>query len=77
MSVFVPLRVIMRAPDMFQKVGSSIIDTPTQTLEVKVADCPSLTPGDQFLIGTTTYTVQGEPRRDELQLTWMVDVYAV
>jgi hypothetical protein len=72
----VPLRVIMRAPDMFQKVGSSVIDTPTQTLEVKVADCPSPAPGDQFQVGITAYTVQGEPRRDELHLTWLVDVYA-
>src|SRR5579872_3496722 len=72
----VPLRVILRAPDMFQKMGSSIIDTPTQTLEVKVADCPSPAQGDQFLIGQTTYVVQGEPRRDELQLTWLVDIYA-
>ena len=72
----VPLRVVLRAPDAFAKVGSSIIDTPTQTLEVKVADCPSPAPGDQFLIGQTTYTVQGEARRDELQLTWLVDIYA-
>jgi len=72
----VPLRVVMRAPDAFAKVGSSVIDTPTQTLEVKVADCPSPAPGDQFLIGQTTYTIQGEPRRDELQLTWLADVYA-
>ena len=70
------VRVIIRAPDAFQKVGSSIIDTPTTTLEVLVSDCPLLAPGDQFLIGQTTYVVQGEPRRDELQLTWLVDVYA-
>ena len=72
----VPLRVIIRAPDVFQKMGSSTIETPTTMLEVKVADCPSLMPGDQFLIGQATYTVQGEPRRDEFQLTWTVDVYA-
>ena len=72
----VPVRVVMRAPDAFAKVGTSIIDTPTQTLEVKVADCPLIAPGDQFLVGTTSYTVQGEPRRDELQLTWLVDIYA-
>jgi len=70
------VRVILHAPDVFQKMGSSMIETPTTTLEVKVADCPSLAPGDQFLIGASTYTVQGEPRRDELQLSWQVDVYA-
>lgn len=70
------VRVIIRAPDVFQKMGSSMIETPTTMLEVKVSDCPSLAQGDQFMIGTTTYTVQGEPRRDELQLVWTVDVYA-
>ena len=71
-----PVRVIVRAPDVFQKMGSSTIETPTTMLEVKVVDCPSLAPGDQFQIGSTTYTVQGEPRRDESHLTWQVDVYA-
>ena len=74
--VSVPVRVILRAPDVFQKMGGSVIETPTNMLEVKVADCPTLLPGDQFLIGTNSYVVQGEPRRDELQLTWLVDVYA-
>ncbi|MDE3038514.1 MAG: hypothetical protein KGJ21_08725 [Pseudomonadota bacterium] len=72
----VAVRVIVRAPDVFQKMGSSVIETPTTTLEVKVADCPSILPGDQFLIGQTTFVVQGQPRRDELLLTWQVDLYA-
>ena len=70
------LRVIIRAPDTFQKVGSSMIETPSQTLEVQVSDCPSIAPGDQFVIGSSIYTVQGQPLRDELQLTWLVDIYA-
>jgi hypothetical protein len=70
------VRVVMHAPDVFQTVGSSIIETSTRTLEVKVSDCPLIAPGDQFQIGSTLYTVQGEPRRDDLQLTWQVDVYA-
>ena len=72
----VAVRVIVRAPDVFQKMGGSVIETPTTTLEVKVADCPTIIPGDQFLIGEDSYIVHGEPRRDELQLTWQVDVYA-
>ena len=72
----VAVRVIVRAPDVFQKMGGSVIETPTTTLEVKVADCPSPAEGDRFLIGQTTYIIQGESRRDELHLTWQVDVYA-
>ncbi len=72
----VPVRVIVRAPDAFQKMGSSTIETPTTILEVRVSDCPSLAPGDQFIVGGNNYTVQGQPRRDEFKLMWLVDVYA-
>lgn len=82
-AVFIPqvgqnatVRIITRAPDTFQNVGSSVIETPTLVLEVQVADCPDLASGDQFIIGDTLYIVQGEPRRDEVQLTWKVDVHA-
>ena len=74
--VNVAVRVIVRAPDVFQKMGTSMIETSTTTLEVKVADLPSILPGDRFLIGQNTFVVQGEPRRDELLLTWQVDTYA-
>ncbi len=72
----VPVRVITRAPDVFQNAGSSVVETPTLVLEVRIASCPVLSQGDQFMIGATLYTVQGEPKRDEVQLTWQVDVYA-
>ena len=69
------VRIIMRAPDLYQNVGSSVIETPTVTLEVQVADCPALVVGDVFLIDKVKYIVHGEPRRDAEQLTWQVDVY--
>lgn len=71
-----PVRVIVRAPDVFANVGESVIDLPTLVLEVQVAECPDPAPGDKFLIGKNTYVVQGEPRRDAEQLTWQVDLYA-
>jgi hypothetical protein len=82
-AVFIPqvgqsatVRVVTRTPDVFQNVGSSVIETPTLMLEVQVASCPDLIPGDQFMIDDTLYTVQGEPRRDIVRLTWQVDLYA-
>lgn len=71
-----PVRVIVRAPDVFADVGESVIGLPTLILEVQVAECPNPAPGDQFLIGQNTYVVQGEPRRDAEQLTWQVDLHA-
>lgn len=70
------VRVITRAPDVYQNVGSSVIETPTLVLEVQIADCPSLVQGDQFMIDGITYKVQGVPRRDSERLVWQVDVYA-
>lgn len=70
------VRVITRAPDVYQNIGQSVMHTSSLVLEVQVADCPALTPGDRFLIGQTTYIVQGEPRRDSERLTWQVDLYA-
>ena len=70
------VRVITRAPDVFQDVGQSFIETPTLTLEVRVVECPALTQGDQFTINSINYKVQGEPRRDSERLVWQVDVYA-
>ncbi len=70
------IRVITRAPDLFQNVGQSLIETPTQIVEVQIADCPSITAGDQFMIEGVTYSVQGMPRRDSERLVWLVDCYA-
>ena len=67
------VRVITRAPDVFQDVGQSFIETPPLTLAVRVVGCPALTQGDQVTINSK---VQGEPRRDSERLVWQVDVYA-
>ena len=70
------VRVITRMPDVFRDVGSSVVETPTLTLEVRVSECPVIVAGDRFVVGSVTYTVQGVPLRDDLQLMWQVDVYA-
>ncbi len=46
-------------------------------LDVLVADCELLEPGDRFVVGGITYIVQGEPKRDSWNLTWRVDVTCV
>jgi hypothetical protein len=70
------VRVITRAPDVYQNIGQSVIETPSLTLEVQIADCPSLVAGDQFMVDGITYSVQGTPRRDSENLVWQVDCYA-
>lgn len=70
------VRVVTRAPDVYQNIGQSVVHTPSLVLEVQVADCPMLTAGDIFLIDKIKYVVQGAPRRDSERLTWQVDLYA-
>jgi len=70
------VRVITQAPDLFQPVGQSFIETPSLVLVVQVTDCPTLAQGDQFSIAAVNYKVQGEPRRDAERLVWQVDCYA-
>ena len=70
------VRVITRAPDVFHDAGNSVVETSTLVVEVQVAECPTIVPGDQFMIDGITYKTQGMPRRDSEQLIWQVDVYA-
>ncbi len=70
------VRVITRAPDVFHDAGSSVIETSSLVVEVQIAECPSIVPGDQFMIDGITYKTQGMPRRDVERLFWQVDVYA-
>ncbi|MFN5174829.1 MAG: hypothetical protein ACK5GA_08060 [Holosporaceae bacterium] len=70
------VRVMTRAPDVYQNIGQSVIETPSLVLEVQVADCPIVSQGDQFIINSAAYTVQGDPRRDSDRLYWQVDCYA-
>lgn len=70
------MRGIISAPDLYQNVGLSVIETPSLVLEVPVSECPTVSDGDEFIIEAVTYTVQGEPRRDAEHLFWKVDCYA-
>ncbi len=69
------VRVVTRAPDVYQNIGQSVVHTPSLVLEVQVSDCPTLVAGDIFLIDKIKYVVQGAPRRDSERLTWQVDCY--
>jgi hypothetical protein len=66
--------VISHKPDAFISVGDSFVATPTLMIDVRVADCPTVSSGDRFLIANRMYTVQGEPKSDGGNLAWRVDV---
>jgi hypothetical protein len=71
----VSVRVIARRPDAIVSFGEARIHAETATFELRASEVPSPRPGDQFLLGSETFVVQGEPeRRDPDQLVWTLDV---
>ena len=73
----VPLRVILRAPDVVTEFSGSRFTSAGVRLDCLVADVPSLREGDQFVIGARTFRIVGEPRRDAEQICWTAEASEV
>ncbi len=69
-----PIRVIRRAPDRITEFGAGRFVSPTTMVDVQVSDLPDPRPGDLIVIGTESYSVQGEPARDSERLIWTLDL---
>lgn len=72
----VPIRCLLRRPDIVSQFGESRFASTTILIEVKVADAPDLAKGDWFKIGAETWTVRTDPRRDPERLFWLAEVKA-
>ncbi len=68
------IRVFRRAPDRITEFGAGRFVSDTTTVDVRVADLPDPRTGDLIMIGTDSFTVQGEPVRDRERLVWTVDL---
>jgi hypothetical protein len=63
------------APDTIVGFGDTRIHAETGTFEVRASEVASPRPGDELIIGSDTFVIQGEPeRRDPDRLVWTVDV---
>lgn len=71
----VTVRCIVKSPDRVVDVYEASIHVPTALIDVQVADVEQPIAGDQITIGSSTYTVQGEPVRDAEGLIWTLDVH--
>ena len=69
-----PIRVIRRAPDRINEFGAGRFVSDTMMVDVRVSDLPDPRPGDLIVIGTDSFTIQGEPVRDRERLIWTVDL---
>ena len=68
------IRVIRRAPDRITEFGAAQFVSDTMVLDVRVSDLPDPRPGDLIVIGTDSFTIQGEPVRDSNRLIWTLDL---
>jgi len=70
-----PIRVIRRAPDRITDFGAGRFVSDTMMVDVRVYDLPDPRSGDLIVIGTDSFTIQGEPIRDRERLIWTLDLH--
>lgn len=68
------IRVIRRAPDRITEFGAGRFVSDTMVVDVRVYDLPDPRPGDLIVIGSDSFTIQGEPVRDRERLIWALDL---
>ena len=69
-----PIRVIRSAPDRITDFGAVRFVSDTMMMDVRISDLPEPRSGDLIIIGTDSYTIQGEPLRDRERLIWSLDL---
>lgn len=69
-----PIRVMRRAPDRIAEFGAARLVSDTVMVDVRVVDLPDPRSGDLIVIGTDSFTIQGEPTRDRERLIWSLDL---
>ena len=69
----VSVRVVPEQPDRLTGFGGAGIVSDTAVFVVPVAAVAAPAAGDQIEVGGATYTVQGAPQRDDLQLVWRIE----
>ncbi len=69
-----PIRIIRRAPDRITEFGAARFVSDTMLVDVRLSDLPDPRPGDLIMIGTDSFTIQGEPVRDRERLIWTLDL---
>lgn len=68
------VQVIRSSPDRDTDFGEARVVTESMRIEVRVADVSEPADGDRLDIGAERLVVQGQPVRDEIRLTWQLDV---
>ncbi len=68
------IRVIRRVPDRITEFGAGRFVSDTMMVDVRLSDLPDPRSSDLIVIGTDSFTIQGEPVRDRERLVWSLDL---
>lgn len=69
----VPVRVVISEPDVEQDWRDTRLVLHAVILEVRMSEVATVAHGDTFTVGTAVYVLSGEPKRDDLHLTWRAE----
>lgn len=69
----VEVRIVRSEPDEEIGFRETRLVVGTVILEVRTSDVAALARGDTFTVGTVVYVVTGDPRRDDMHLTWRAE----
>ena len=72
----VPVRVVLRRPDVIASFGDTRIVTPAMLADLLVSQAPDIAEGDTIEAGGELFLVQGEPVRDAERLVWTIEACA-
>lgn len=67
------VRVMQKRPDEVTDFGAARLWSEATVFDLRVSDVAAPAAGDQIVIGTETFVVQGEPKRDRERLIWTLD----
>lgn len=68
------VRVILRQPDPLFELGDRHIVVEQYRVDVRVSELSKPIRGDIFTVNNNSYRIEEEPRLDQHQLVWLVDV---
>lgn len=69
----VSLRIVRSEPDRAIDWRETRLNVATVLIDVRMSEIEVLSRGDTFDVGGAVYVVTGDPRRDDLQLTWQAE----
>ncbi|MCC3862590.1 head-tail joining protein [Pseudemcibacter aquimaris] len=70
----IPCKAVLKIPDQIYDFRETQIHTASQMAELLVSVVPNPQVGDGLTVGSVSYSIQGEPQKDQHGLIWKLDL---